>query len=125
VGWYADGPGKLRYKYGNVVAAARACDLGTFTMVPRLQATDEDDEFFDAPAFLGPLQEAIRERGLPWQDFPFDNEADESGESIVLTGDRDPSPWLDRIGATVAEHLASIVAIIRESQSDAEVHWVG
>lgn len=131
MGWYTTGPGKFTYKYGNVLAAARASKLGVLTMVPRLVCVDEHDDIFEDFEFLGPLQKRILENKRPWKALPFDLEVDDSGESILLP-DRDAAKMLRRIRKVVVAHRASIFAEIRQSEPGAqvvrmglgaEVHW--
>jgi hypothetical protein len=120
MGWYTSGPGSFSYKYGNVLAAARACKLGLLTMVPRLVCVDENDDIFENHEFLGPLQQQILANKRPWKALPFDLAVDDSGESIRLP-DRDFAKMLRRIGKVVLSYRKSIVDEIRAGDPDAKV----
>lgn len=83
MGWYTiNADDTFPWKYGDVVAVARASGLGSLVLLPRLQMEDEDGECFDG----SPL-----ELVQPGDDYSVDLwSAGDDESSRALTGD--PSP---------------------------------
>lgn len=118
MGWYTHGPNGMEYKYGDVLALAQATGLGQLSVVPRVEPITEDGDCFDDEPFpfLGPVQRALETRGLQWTPYPFDTEADPSGESIVVPLDVDPGALLDELRERISDHFDSVAALVEPEE---------
>lgn len=86
--------GELEYKYGDVVAAASRCGLGTLGVAPRVHPRGGGLDDFEALEFLADLQGAIEVAGLPWRHPEFSTGLDEGGDFIKVPLDFDPEQIL-------------------------------
>lgn len=120
MGWYTGGPGGLSYKYGDVLALARSCGLGSLLAIPRLSVEDEEDIIdVDELVFLGALQEKALAMGLPWVAcLGFDPATDPYGEGFGVALDVDVDALLDELVDCVDENILNIVAVMHAVVED-------
>lgn len=114
MGWYTtNADDTFQWKYGDVVALARASGLGSLVLLPRLQVVDDDGDFFDGEEFIGPIQRWALDRGLPWQQpIPFARE-DEHDESVPVPGDVDVNATLEQWASVLHTNRDSLIAALR------------
>ncbi|MDC0717520.1 hypothetical protein [Nannocystis bainbridge] len=114
MGWYTtNADDTFQWKYGDVVALARASGLGALVLLPRLQVVDEDGEFFDGEEFIGPIQQWAIEQELPWeQPILFDRD-DGHDEAVPVPGDVDVTARLEQWARVLRTNRASLIAALR------------
>ncbi len=122
MGWYTGGPGGLSYKYGDVLALARSCGLGSLLAIPRLSVEDAEDIIdVDELVFLGTLQAKALAMGLPWEPcLGFDRAADPYGEGFGVALDVDVDELLDELVDCVDRNILNIVAVMHEVVEDTD-----